>query len=46
VPLLAFYTAPQKGEIRTPELPINMRLLAESILGRDKTDRLTGADTE
>jgi hypothetical protein len=46
VPLLAFYTAPQKGEIRTPELPINMRLLAESILGRDRSDRLTGADTE
>lgn len=46
VPLLAFYTAPQKGEIRTPELPINMSLLAESILGRDRSDRLTGADTE
>ncbi len=38
VPLLAFYTAPKKGEIRTPELPINLRLLAESILGRDKVD--------
>jgi hypothetical protein len=38
VPLLAFYTAPKKGEIRTAELPINLRLLAESILGRDKVD--------
>ncbi len=46
VPLLAFYTAPQKGEIRTPELPINMRLLAESILGRDRSDRLKAEDTE
>ena len=46
VPLLAFYTAPQKGEIRTPELPINMRLLAESILGRDKSDRPTVEDQE
>lgn len=39
VPLLAFYTAPKKGEIRTAELPINLRLLAESILGRDKVDQ-------
>lgn len=35
VPLLAFYTPPRKGEIRTPELPINLRLLAESILAKD-----------
>ena len=46
VPLLAFYSAPQKGEVRTPELPINMRLLAESILGRDRCDRLKAEDTE
>ena len=31
LPLLAYYTPPQKGEIRTPELPINLRLLAEAI---------------
>lgn len=46
VPLLAFYTAPQKGEIRIPELPINLRLLAESILGRDRSDRTTGENAD
>lgn len=39
LPLLAYYTAPVRGEVRTPELPINLRLLAESILGRDRLDR-------
>jgi hypothetical protein len=39
VPLLAFYAPPKKGETRTPELPINLRLLVESILGRDKVDQ-------
>ena len=38
VPLLAFYKPPRKGEIRTPELPINLRLLAESILTRERTE--------
>lgn len=37
IPLLAFYTAPRKGESRAPDLPINLRLLAESILGQDNT---------
>jgi hypothetical protein len=46
VPLLAFYTAPRKGETRTPELPINLRLLAESILGRDRGDRPAGEGAE
>jgi hypothetical protein len=32
IPLLSFYTVPLKGETRTPELPINLRALAESIL--------------
>ena len=32
--LLAWYSAPAKGECRTPELPINLRVLAESILGK------------
>ena len=32
LPLLSFYTAPLKGEARVPELPINLRTLAESIL--------------
>jgi len=36
IPLLSFYSAPLKGETRTPELPINLRVLAESILLRSK----------
>ena len=36
LPLLAFYTVPRKGECRTPDLPINLRVLAESILGRER----------
>jgi hypothetical protein len=43
IPLLAFYTPPVKGECRAPELPINLRVLAESILGRDKRG---GIDSE
>jgi hypothetical protein len=34
LPLLAMYTPPRKAECRTPELPINLRVLAESILGQ------------
>lgn len=41
IPLLAFYTLPLKGECRTPELPINLRVLAESILGRDRSGKST-----
>jgi len=41
IPLLAFYTKPRKGESRAPELPINLRVLAESILGQDKSARVT-----
>jgi hypothetical protein len=37
IPLLGFYTRPNKGECRAPELPINLRVLAESILGKDRT---------
>jgi hypothetical protein len=40
IPLLAFYTQPLKGECRTPDLPINLRVLAESILGQDKSARI------
>ncbi len=36
LPLLSFYTAPTKNESRTPDLPINLRVLAESILGQGK----------
>jgi hypothetical protein len=34
LPLLAFYTHPLKGECRPPDLPINLRVLAESVLGQ------------
>src|SRR5688500_3796315 len=40
MPLLAFYTRPLKGERRPPGLPINLRVLAESILGQDKSTRI------
>jgi hypothetical protein len=33
LPLLAAYEAPPSGECRAPELPMNLRILAESILG-------------
>jgi hypothetical protein len=42
IPLLAFYTPPFKRECRTPELPINLRVLAESILGQDKSAKVVG----
>lgn len=38
LPLLAMYTPPGKGECRTPDLPINLRVLAESILGRANSE--------
>lgn len=34
VPLLAHYQVPAKGECKPPDIPINLRILAESILGR------------
>ena len=40
IPLLSFYTVPLKGETRTPELPINLRVLAESILLRSKSGKV------
>jgi hypothetical protein len=42
IPLLAFYTQPRKGESRPPDLPINLRVLAESILGQDKSAKVVG----
>ena len=41
--LLAWYTTPLKAECRTPELPINLRVLAESLLG--KSERVLGEDS-
>src|SRR6266436_6344367 len=48
IPLLSFYTAPLKGETRVPELPINLRVLAESILLRSRSGRvkIVGVDGE
>ena len=40
IPLLRFYKRPLKGECRPPELPINLRVLAESILGQDKSAKI------
>ena len=40
IPLLRFYKQPLKGECRPPELPINLRVLAESILGQDKSAKV------
>jgi hypothetical protein len=40
IPLLAYYTPPLKGECRAPELPMNLRLLAESVLGQDKSAKV------
>jgi hypothetical protein len=39
IPLLSFYTAPHKSEPRVPELPINLRVLAESIFLRSKSGK-------
>jgi len=44
--LLEMYTAPGKGECRTPDLPINLRVLAESILGQAKSDKSVGENSE
>jgi len=43
VSLLAWYTSPLKADCRTPELPINLRVLAESILG--KSGKLMGENS-
>ncbi|HEY2972776.1 MAG TPA: hypothetical protein VGJ48_09715 [Pyrinomonadaceae bacterium] len=43
IPLLAFYTQPRREECRPPDLPIDLRVLAESILGKpDKSARPVG----
>jgi hypothetical protein len=45
IPLLSFYTVPRKGETRTPELPVNLRALAESILLGNRSARAKSAST-
>ena len=44
--LLALYTPPPKGESRTPDLPINLRILAESILGHSKSEKIVGENSD
>ena len=39
VPLLAHYQPPAKGECKVPEIPINLRILAESLLGKNARER-------
>lgn len=39
LPLLAHYVAPEKGECKAPEIPINLRILAESLLGKNSRAR-------
>ena len=46
IPLLAFYTLPLKGECRAPDLPINLRVLAESILGQDKSIKIVDESSQ
>ena len=39
LPLLAHYEPPAKGECKAPEIPINLRILAESLLGKSARER-------
>ncbi|MEP6922631.1 MAG: hypothetical protein ABI967_16020, partial [bacterium] len=39
LPLLAHYQVPIKGECKAPEIPINLRILADSLLGRNARAR-------
>lgn len=41
IPLLSYYQRPLKGECKAPEIPINLRILAESILGKGSKVRET-----
>lgn len=37
--LLTHYEPPGKGECKAPEIPINLRILAESLLGKRARER-------
>jgi len=39
LPLLEHYQPPAKGECKPPEIPINLRILAESLLGKNARAR-------
>jgi len=41
LPLLAHHKQPQKGE-RAPEIPMNLRILAESIMCQNSKSRIIG----
>lgn len=46
VPLLARYEVPTKTECKAPDIPINLRILAESLLGKKgKLRRIAGLRT-
>ncbi len=45
IPLLAFHTLPLKGECRAPDVPMNLRVLAESILGRERSGKAVSKDS-
>lgn len=34
MPLLSFYAQPRRGECKAPDIPMNLRILAESLLRR------------
>ena len=46
IPLLSFYSPRLKGETRVPDIPINLRVLAESILLRRKSGKVKVAGVE
>jgi hypothetical protein len=39
MPLLAHYQKPLKGECKPPDIPINLRILAESLMGKNRALR-------
>lgn len=43
MPLLAHYQRPVKGECKPPDIPINLRILAESLLVKSSTVRKASA---
>lgn len=42
IPLLAFHKPVKKGEHKSPEIPMNLRVLAESILCQNSKTRIIG----
>ncbi|MDQ3667975.1 MAG: hypothetical protein M3410_15665 [Acidobacteriota bacterium] len=46
IPLLAHYKKPLKGECKAPDVPINLRILAESLLAKNSAERSVPERTE